>query len=203
LWPVAAVGAADAHPSAEAGGRVRFGSGGSDVAVVAAMDPGSAEPKERGMTGSYQVERAVVDAVPTAVIAAPTTANDLARTIGRLIDPVRTFVRSSGVTAGHNIVFYEGDVQAGAGTTIEVGVVVDRRFAETSPTGVHCSELPAGKVARTVHLGHYHRIAEAHTAVRQWCADQGETLVGPSWEIYGDWTDDPRALESEVLYLLR
>lgn len=155
------------------------------------------------MTGSYQVERAVVAAVPTAVIAAPTTPNDLARTIGRLIDPVRAFIRSTGLPAGHNIVFYEGDVQDAAGTTIEVGVVVDRRFTETSPTGVRCSELPAGKVARTVHLGHYHRISEAHTAVRRWCAEQGETLVGPSWEIYGDWTDDPRQLESHVLYLLR
>ena len=47
------------------------------------------------------------------------------------------------------------------------------------------------------------RSCTSHTAVRQWCAEQGETLVGPSWEIYGDWTDDPRALESEVLYLLR
>ena len=155
------------------------------------------------MTGSYQVDRAVVDAMPTAVIAAPATANDVAKTIGRLIDPVRAFVRSSGLASGRHIVRYEGDVQSGKGTTIEVGVLVDQPFIPASVTDVRCSELPAGTVARTVHLGHHHRIGEAHTEVRQWCAANGEIVAGPSWEIYGDWTDDPRQLRSEVLYLLR
>jgi effector-binding domain-containing protein len=155
------------------------------------------------MTGSYEVERAVVESMPTAVIAAPTTANDLAKTIGRLIDPVRAYIRSSGVTGGRHTVRYEGDVQARAGTTIEVGVLVDRPFADVSDTGVRCSELPGGFVARTIHVGHFHRIGEAHIAIRQWCADEGLELAGPSWEIYGDWTDDPRDIESEVCFLLR
>jgi effector-binding domain-containing protein len=154
------------------------------------------------MTGSYKVERVVVEAVPTAVIAAPTTANDAAKTIGRLIDPVRAFIRTSSVTGGRHIVRYEGDVQARAGTTIEVGVLVDRPFPDVSDTGVRCSELPAGTVARTIHVGHFHRISEAHTAIRQWCDEQGLAIAGPSWEIYGDWTDDPRDIESEVCFLL-
>jgi hypothetical protein len=28
-------------------------------------------------------------------------------------------------------------------------------------------------------------------------------LAPPSWEIYGDWTDDPSKLETTVVYLLR
>ena len=40
-------------------------------------------------------------------------------------------------------------------------------------------------------------------AVREWCAEQGHTLAGPNWEVYGDWTDNPAELRTDVFYLLR
>jgi effector-binding domain-containing protein len=65
------------------------------------------------------------------------------------------------------------------------------------------SALPAGEVAMTIHRGPYQDLRTAHDTVRQWCAAEGPTLAGPSWEIYGDWHDDPAELETEVYYLLR
>jgi effector-binding domain-containing protein len=39
-----------------------------------------------------------------------------------------------------------------------------------------------------------------------WCRDNGYTLAGPSWEIYGHWRDelhsDPSKIRTDVYYLL-
>ena len=58
-------------------------------------------------------------------------------------------------------------------------------------------------VATAAHYGPYSRLGDAHAAVRQWCAAQGHALVGPFWEIYGHWTDDPAQLRTDVCYLLQ
>jgi effector-binding domain-containing protein len=68
---------------------------------------------------------------------------------------------------------------------------------------VICSSTPAGLVATAVHLGPYNRLGEAHAAVHKWCADHGHVLAGPSWELYGHWTDDPAQLRTDVFWLLR
>ena len=43
----------------------------------------------------------------------------------------------------------------------------------------------------------------AYAAVREWCVASGRELTGTSWEIYGDWTDDPTKLETRIVHLLR
>jgi len=55
----------------------------------------------------------------------------------------------------------------------------------------------------TVHRGPYDGLDSAHRAVRDWCLANGHAMTGTRWEIYGDWTDDPEELETEVYYLLR
>jgi effector-binding domain-containing protein len=67
---------------------------------------------------------------------------------------------------------------------------------------VEPSELPAGTVAVAVHRGPYDQFDATYTALRQWCAAQGLTLAGPRWEVYGDWADDPAALETEIACLV-
>ena len=57
-------------------------------------------------------------------------------------------------------------------------------------------------MATVVHMGPYQKLPEAHMAVRTWCAERGHALGGPSWEIYGDWTDNPVELRTDVFYLL-
>ena len=51
-----------------------------------------------------------------------------------------------------------------------------------------------------MHVGPYGTMATTHAAVVEWCAANGRELTGRSWEVYGDWTDDPGRLETEINY---
>jgi effector-binding domain-containing protein len=83
---------------------------------------------------------------------------------------------------------------------VEVGVQVDGPFVASGR--VTPSELPAGRVATTVHRGSYDGLGAAHEAVHAWCATHGHSLTRTRWEIYGDWQEDPEDLETEIAYLL-
>jgi effector-binding domain-containing protein len=84
---------------------------------------------------------------------------------------------------------------------IEVGVEVLQPF--TSNQRVVCSSTPAGLVATTAHFGPYSRLGDAHHAVQKWCSDHSYTPAGPSWEVYGHWTDDESQLRTDVFWLLQ
>jgi hypothetical protein len=60
----------------------------------------------------------------------------------------------------------------------------------------------AGEVVLTLHRGPYAGLRAAHTAIYDWCRLNSRRIGGFSGEIYGDWTDDPNALEMTVVYLL-
>jgi effector-binding domain-containing protein len=92
---------------------------------------------------------------------------------------------------GLNIVLYPGDV---AGEfEIECGVEVE--------SGGN-SSTPAGIIATTVHLGPYNQMAPAHKAIHQWARENARKFAGPSWEVYGHWSDDPAKLRTDIFYLL-
>ena len=83
---------------------------------------------------------------------------------------------------------------------IDFGVQVVRPF---EPEGdVRCTETPTGEVARTVHVGPYDLLGDAHNAIHAWCAATNRKIAQASWEIYGDWNDDPGLLETTIKYLL-
>jgi len=98
---------------------------------------------------------------------------------------------------GHNVAVYRNE---GAEVSVEVGVQVVRKFEPTDL--VVCSRTPQGTVATTTHVGPYSELGAAHRAVQTWCKDNRRSLAGISWEIYGDWDDDPTKLRTDVLYLL-
>src|SRR5262249_45908379 len=87
---------------------------------------------------------------------------------------------------------------------LEVGVELDAPFPGYGE--VVGSSTPAGPVATTVHCGPYARLHEAHEAIRLWCRDNGYTLAGPQWEVYGhwkeEWNNDPTMICTDVFYLL-
>jgi effector-binding domain-containing protein len=58
-------------------------------------------------------------------------------------------------------------------------------------------------VATTFHIGDYGGLGAAHEAVRDWCARTGRELAGPSWEVYGHWSDDPAKRRTDVFWLLK
>jgi effector-binding domain-containing protein len=118
---------------------------------------------------------------------------------GRL-DEVWAWLRHSEMHPGCNVMLYR-DLPEPHQMAVEVGVQVDGPF---EPTGqVRPSALPAGLAAVTTHRGPYEQLGAAHRAVTEWCAANGRELTGERWEVYGDWHEDPRLLETQIFYGLK
>jgi effector-binding domain-containing protein len=145
----------------------------------------------------YEVVLATVEAGRIAAVRERVTPADIGSRFGPALDQVWQFVRDAGLATGHNVFLYD-DANPGL---IEFGVQVGAKFEDGDV--VVGSETPAGTIASTTHVGPYSELGAAHTAVRAWCHEEGRTMAGPFWEIYGDWDDDPTKLTTEVCYLLR
>ena len=118
------------------------------------------------------------------------------------LDQVWAFLRSQpGLrTDGHNIFLYHHAARRGDPMNVDFGVEVTRSF---SPFGeVHETTTPPGEAAIAVHRGGYDQLHGAHQAIQEWARSHDRVLAGISWEIYGDWSDDPSKLETIVVYLL-
>ena len=119
------------------------------------------------------------------------------------LDKVWDFLRTKpGVrTDGHNVFLYHHPARRDMPMDVDFGVEVVRTF---EPEGeVHAVETPAGEAAVAVHVGSYDRMKETHDAIHAWRAANNRAFAGKSWEIYGDWSDDPAKLETTIVYLLK
>jgi effector-binding domain-containing protein len=121
------------------------------------------------------------------------------------LDQVWAFLRAhAGLrTDGHNVFVYHHPSSRDAPMDVDFGVEVVRAFEREGD--VFPTETPAGEVVTAVHVGGYDQLHRAHDAIHAWRAAEGSgrTFAGTSWEIYGDWSDDPSKLETTVCYLLR
>jgi effector-binding domain-containing protein len=119
------------------------------------------------------------------------------------LDQVWAFLRENpGLrTDGHNVFLYHHPERRGEPMEVDFGVEVTRAFPTAG--NVVATATPAGEVATTVHVGGYDRLNQAHEAIQAWCTREGRTLAGTSWEIYGDWSEDPSKMETTIYYLLR
>jgi effector-binding domain-containing protein len=145
----------------------------------------------------YQVLVQQVPSQLTAVVRYRTTQRELKVVVPKACGEVWAFMRSANLPRpGRNLALYlDGEMN------IECGVEVSQPF--TGNEHVVCSSTPAGLVATTAHFGPYDHLGDAHKAVHSWCAAHGHTLAGPSWEIYGHWTDDLTQLRTDVFWLLK
>jgi effector-binding domain-containing protein len=118
------------------------------------------------------------------------------------LDQVWKFLRTQpGLrTDGHNVFLYHHPARRDQPMDIDFGVEVSRGF-ETAGE-VYATETPAGMVAIAAHLGAYDRMKETHDAIHAWAVANNRHFAGKSWEIYGDWSDDPSKLETTIVYLL-
>ena len=59
---------------------------------------------------------------------------------------------------------------------------------------VEADELPAGRVARTLHVGAYDEVGAAYEAAVSWLTEEGYVTVGTPWECYldGPEVEQPR-----------
>jgi effector-binding domain-containing protein len=113
----------------------------------------------------------------------------------RLLDGVWPVLREQGVRTGHNVVVY-----LDAAMTIEAGVEVFSPFVETAD--VHAYATPSGAAVTTAHFGEYSDVSAAYAAVEKWFATTTRQRTGLSWEVYGDWSDDPAQRRMDVYFLL-
>ena len=144
----------------------------------------------------YDMDIVSTQAVVTAVARDTLPLGQIGTNIIRLFDRVYEFLRTATVEqAGHNVALYLNDA-----IDLEVGVPVTAPFQDTAT--VHCSSLPAGRAAHTIHYGPYSQLDRAHSAVQEWCENKGLSTTGVRWEVYGDWSEDQALLRTDVYYLL-
>jgi len=128
------------------------------------------------------------------------TKGDLPQTIIGSLDKVWAYLRTANANAGHNVVVYRHcDPDSGV-MDIDVGVLVDAPLAGDGM--VVPASTPAGTVVATTHIGPYDKLGEASAALHDYCKQNGHPIVGPTWEEYGDWVNDPSQLRTDVFALV-
>lgn len=149
---------------------------------------------------AHDIEETQVEAGPMACTTARVAWSELGTKIRPMFDQVYAFVREQGLTqAGHNVCVYAAPRPDGVELTC--GVQVLRPF-EASKDGVRCGRTPAGRAVTTVHTGEYSGLGKAHDALFAWAKSKDIQPAGPSWEVYGDWADDPAERRVDVYLLL-
>ena len=148
----------------------------------------------------YDIRRELVSSRPLAVVRRRAGLQELSKVVPDACGTVWAVVRAQQVTgAGRHVAVYLDDQ-----INLEVGVELDTPFAGFGE--VVGSATPPGLVATTTHFGPYGLLHGAHQAILQWCGENGHTLAGPSWEIYGHWKDewnsDPSKIRTDIYYLL-
>lgn len=147
---------------------------------------------------AYQVRTEVAAPRALAAVRAVTTPQRLGTDMIAALDQVWPLLREQGARHGHNIVIYYVD-QPGE-LTIDAGVEVPGGF---TPRGaVRPVDTPAGESAAVTHYGEYTDLAGAYAALEQWCAANGRQRAGTSWEVYGDWEENPAKRRTDVYFLL-
>ncbi len=137
----------------------------------------------------YTVEVKQVSEQPIAVVRGRASTTNLPARIRALFDQFYGDFNGKG---GLNIVLYSGFDAAGE---FEIACGVHMEQAGNAVT-------PAGTVATTVYMGPYDQMKPAHAAIHQWVRENGRQLAGPSWEVYGHWSDNPAQLRTDIFYLL-
>jgi hypothetical protein len=114
----------------------------------------------------------------------------------RALDVIWPELRRQAVPTGHNVVLYHGGPHA-----MDVGVEVPHGF---TPAGeLKAVRTPAGEVAAAGHFGDYSELSAAYKSLESWRLNAGRQFAGVSWEVYGDWTENPDELRTDVYFLLR
>jgi len=155
-------------------------------------------------TGRVSIE--TVRQQPLAAVIERVAMGDIGSRVGPNLGKITSFLTAYPEYAlgkPHAVFVYRGkDNKPSDGMiAVEYAMEVERPFP---PSGdIKCTSTPAGRVASAMHSGSYHLLPETHGAVQRWCAQNGHTLAGIDWEIYGDYSDDPSKLETKVCYLLK
>ena len=119
--------------------------------------------------------------VPTAVVRATVPVAQLPNVFDRSFPTLFRALQEQGVRpASAAFALYHG--QPGDTVDLEVGFVTGR---EVHPDGdVASSSLPAGSVARLVHVGGYDSLGDSWERLKSWIEGQGLAPGPVLWEVY-------------------
>ena len=155
------------------------------------------------MTGSqaYTVSLQIAGPRTIAAVHARVPLAAVASTFRRYLDQVYDAARAGAVKLdGQNVFVYRPVTDRPTELDVAFGVGVTAPFAAAG--AVEPTALPVGEVATTTHWGNYATLGGAHAAIDEWCRSHGRRRAGPSWELYGHWTDDESRLRTDVFHLL-
>jgi effector-binding domain-containing protein len=145
-------------------------------------------------------EIAEVAPVLLALAGATVPRREIPARIRGLFDIAYSWLRTAEVRqAGHNYALY--DQCSDDALRVRVGFPVTARFPDTE--SIQCVELPAGRAAHARHVGPYGEMHATYRLLHAWCACEGLALGGESWDVYGDWNDDPTKLVTDIYLRLR
>jgi predicted transcriptional regulator YdeE len=108
----------------------------------------------------------------------------------------------AGAVLGRNAAFFPdgAGLMTEEGAPVEVGVEMKSVFA--LPDGLIATKTPAGSAARVTHWGAYNKLPDAHQALHRHCARHEWRITGVNWEVYGDWSDEPAKVRTDIYYQL-
>jgi len=123
---------------------------------------------------NYDVRIEQLSSRPLAVVRRRAALRELAKVVPDTCGKVWNVVRNQKIKgAGRHVAIYLDDQ-----INLEVGVELDAPYVGQGE--VIGSATPAGRAASVVHFGPYDRLSEAHRAIREWCMENGYSLVGPN-----------------------
>src|ERR1043166_8013627 len=136
---------------------------------------------------------------PIAVVRATTVQEELPKAIQATFDRFYAVKDLDLPARGHNVVFYP-DWSPTQPYVIECGVLTATSVRAHDP--VVRSALPAGRVALLSDLGPYQKMHDTYVKLDDWCKREGLVRTLTFWEEYGDWSDDPATLRTDIYLLL-
>jgi effector-binding domain-containing protein len=67
---------------------------------------------------------------------------------------------------------------------------------------IYLTHTPSGRVVTAAHFGPYQEMNRAYDAISAYLRDHDLRPTGPSWEVYGHWSDDPAKLRTDVFFTI-
>ncbi len=112
------------------------------------------------------------------------------------MDALWDVIRGEGLQHDHNIWIYTDPTPTDVAMTVGVEILGDF----DAPTDFVKAHTPAGIAAHLTFMGDYGGLREAHDAVRRFIEDSPYVRTGTTWEVYGDWQDDPNRRRTDIFH---
>lgn len=148
----------------------------------------------------YEIELQEIEPQPVVSIRTTCKPAEIGPILGEILPEVFVYLDRNGIRpVGPPFTRYHGYTEENV--DLEGGFPVAK--PQPGAGRIESGELPGGTVARTIHLGAYEKLPEAHDALHRWIKEAGKEPVGPQWECYV--TDpgkepDPAKRKTELLW---